>query len=274
MKPTIAVSSLDMERLEHRLDSLPAAQASTRAALLEELASAELVEPEDMPADVVTMNSRVRYVLDDAPQEFDMSLAYPKDVTGAEDKQSVLTPVGGALPGMKVGETNRLDAPRWRALRSDGARDRRSAGARGRVAPVTTLYWHLPRTMAAARKGSARVPLALKYQSLVLCSDGWCLRASGRRQDGFCACVNLRENAWYWSPLRTWPEGAGFISPRFSASVSRTACLITSSLRRARSDGAGAAGVAAAALPDSCNSIIPARTLILTGTLRAAWPPR
>jgi regulator of nucleoside diphosphate kinase len=105
MRPPIVVSSLDMERLEHLLDSLPAAQAGIRAALLDELARAELVEPEDMPDDVVTMNSRVRFVLDGGPEEFDMSLAYPKDVNGAADKLSVLTPVGDALLGLKAGDS-------------------------------------------------------------------------------------------------------------------------------------------------------------------------
>lgn len=105
MRPPIVVSSLDMERLETLLDSLPASQAGTREALLEELARADLVEPQDMPLDVVTMNSRVRFVLDNASDEFDMSLAYPKDVNGAPDKLSVLTPVGSALLGLKVGES-------------------------------------------------------------------------------------------------------------------------------------------------------------------------
>lgn len=115
MKPPIVVSSLDMERLETLLDSLPSAQAGTREALLEELARADLVEPQDMPVDVVTMNSRVRFVLDGASEEFDMSLAYPKDVNGAPDKLSVLTPVGNALLGLRVGDT--ID---W--TRPDGAR--------------------------------------------------------------------------------------------------------------------------------------------------------
>jgi regulator of nucleoside diphosphate kinase len=105
MRPPIVVSSLDMERLEHLLDSLPAAQAATRNTLLEELARAELVEPADMPRDVVTMNSRVRFVTGDTQQEFDMSLAYPKDLDGAPDKLSVLTPVGSALLGLKVGDS-------------------------------------------------------------------------------------------------------------------------------------------------------------------------
>lgn len=105
MRPPIVVSSLDMERLEQLIDSLPDAQSDTREALLEELARAELVEPQDMPRDVVTMNSRVRFVLGDGAQAFDMSLAYPKDVDGAPGKLSVLSPVGSALLGLKVGDS-------------------------------------------------------------------------------------------------------------------------------------------------------------------------
>ncbi|HEX8606317.1 MAG TPA: nucleoside diphosphate kinase regulator [Pseudoduganella sp.] len=114
MKPKIVVSSLDMDRLEALLDALPATQAQAQGALLEELARAEVVEPEDMPPDVVTMNSRVRFVLDNAADEFDLSLAYPKDMDGSADKLSILTPVGNALLGLKVG-----DSIEW--TRPDGA---------------------------------------------------------------------------------------------------------------------------------------------------------
>ncbi|MFC3458889.1 nucleoside diphosphate kinase regulator [Massilia haematophila] len=105
MRPNIIVSSLDMERLEALIDSLPAAQADNCANLLEELSRADMVEPQEIPPNVVTMNSRVRFVLDGQAEEFDMQLAYPKDVNGAADKLSVLTPVGNALLGLKVGDS-------------------------------------------------------------------------------------------------------------------------------------------------------------------------
>ncbi|WP_312548884.1 nucleoside diphosphate kinase regulator [Massilia sp.] len=105
MRPNIVVSSLDMERLEALIDSLPAAQADNCANLLEELSRADMVEPQEIPPNVVTMNSRVRFVLDGQAEEFDMQLAYPKDVNGAADKLSVLTPVGNALLGLKVGDS-------------------------------------------------------------------------------------------------------------------------------------------------------------------------
>lgn len=113
MRPNIVISSLDMERLEALLDTLPAAQARAQEALLAELARAEVVDPEDMPADVVTMNSRVRFVLDDA-ETLEMLLVYPKDIDGSPDKLSILTPIGNALLGVRAG-----DGIAW--ARPDGA---------------------------------------------------------------------------------------------------------------------------------------------------------
>ncbi|MBB3221015.1 nucleoside diphosphate kinase regulator [Pseudoduganella umbonata] len=105
MKTKIVVSSLDMDRLEALLDALPAAQAQAQQALLGELSRAQVVEPEDMPPDVATMNSRVRFVLDDAAEARDMVLSYPKDMDGSGDRLSILTPVGSALLGLKEGKS-------------------------------------------------------------------------------------------------------------------------------------------------------------------------
>lgn len=105
MRPNIVVSSVDMERLETLLHALPSAQSATRHALLEELSRAELVEPADMPPHVVTMNSRVRFALDQPAEEFTLTLAYPKDMHSGDDRISVLAPVGNALIGLAAGDS-------------------------------------------------------------------------------------------------------------------------------------------------------------------------
>ena len=56
MSDSMVVSWLDLERLERVLDRLSPAQARARDALLSELEHAQLVEPWEMPPDVVTMN--------------------------------------------------------------------------------------------------------------------------------------------------------------------------------------------------------------------------
>ncbi|HEX9174353.1 MAG TPA: nucleoside diphosphate kinase regulator [Telluria sp.] len=96
------------------LDSLPPLQSQTLEGLLDELSRAEIVEPQDMPSNVVTMNSRVRFAIDKPEQEFSLTLAYPKDIHGADDQLSVLSPVGNALLGLSIG-----DRMEW--MRPDGA---------------------------------------------------------------------------------------------------------------------------------------------------------
>lgn len=101
-KPPITVSSLDLERLETLIESTPDTIFPGKAALLDELGRATVLEPGQMPPDVVTMNSTVRFSVADSGKEFELTLAYPKDA-GGEGRISVLAPVGGALLGLSVG---------------------------------------------------------------------------------------------------------------------------------------------------------------------------
>ena len=105
MRPNIIVSSIDIQRLENLLDSLPASESGIKNALLDELSRAELVEPGEMPSNVVTMNSRVRFTLDAPAEEFTLTLAYPKDMHADGGQVSILSPVGNALIGLAAGET-------------------------------------------------------------------------------------------------------------------------------------------------------------------------
>lgn len=81
-------------------------------ALLFELKRAEIVEPEDIPHDVITMNSHVRFV-DELNLPWDYWLVFPEDVKDfGENKVSILSPVGCALIGYKVGDTVTVHTPR------------------------------------------------------------------------------------------------------------------------------------------------------------------
>lgn len=101
--PSITVSSLDLERLEALIETTPDQAFPGKAALLDELGRATVLEPEQMPPDVVTMNSTVRFSIADSGREFELTLAYPKDA-GGEGRISVLAPVGSALLGLSVGD--------------------------------------------------------------------------------------------------------------------------------------------------------------------------
>ncbi len=104
IKPAITVTSLDLARIEALLNALPASAAAQAEPLWAELDRAEIVEPQAVPPTVVTMNSRVRFVMEPAGKEFELALRYPRDLDGRPDEISILAPVGSALLGLSVGQ--------------------------------------------------------------------------------------------------------------------------------------------------------------------------
>lgn len=102
--PQIILTSQDLDRLEALLESLSANAFPGKEALRAELDRAEIVEPEQIPSSVVTMNSTVRFGIDSSDEDFCLTLVYPKDVDGAGDKISILAPVGSALLGLSTGD--------------------------------------------------------------------------------------------------------------------------------------------------------------------------
>lgn len=104
-EPQIILSSQDLQRLERLLDSVSAEDAPGLDALRRELDRAEVVEPDAMPSNVVTMNSTVRFVDELSGREFELTLAYPDDMHLTHGTVSILAPIGSALLGLSVGQT-------------------------------------------------------------------------------------------------------------------------------------------------------------------------
>ena len=107
----IILTSLDFDRLEALLDSMPANAFAGRAELQAELERAEIVAPDQVPPDVVTMNSTVRFTIAETGETFRLTLVYPKDVGGDAGRISVLAPVGSALLGLSVGDEMQWPRP-------------------------------------------------------------------------------------------------------------------------------------------------------------------
>jgi regulator of nucleoside diphosphate kinase len=116
-RPTITVSERDLERLEAMLARLPDDQPGVDA-LREELDRAQIAESEAMPPDVVTMNSRIRFVVEPAGKEMDMTLVYPRDFSGRPDQLSVTTAAGIAVLGLTVGQQIEWLAPNGQTVRA------------------------------------------------------------------------------------------------------------------------------------------------------------
>lgn len=100
VRPEIIISSIDAERLDDLLVSLPQTGIVGRAELEAELNRATVVEPEEIPPTVVTMNSTVKFTVESTGEEFELTLVYPKDVDNSGKTISILAPVGSALLGL------------------------------------------------------------------------------------------------------------------------------------------------------------------------------
>ena len=105
------VSLRDLERIEALLGAMPERVLRDNGALVEELDRADLRAPHDIPPDVVTMNSTVRFAMALPRKEFCLTLVYPRDA-GGEDRISVFAPVGSALLGLAVGDAIEWPQPR------------------------------------------------------------------------------------------------------------------------------------------------------------------
>ena len=113
--PALLVSRLDHDRLVELIES-PAARHLDTSALRAELDRAEIVEPRDMPADVITMNSTARFLDENSGEEREMTLVFPRDADGSADKVSILAPVGSALLGLRIGDSIQWPIPGGRTI--------------------------------------------------------------------------------------------------------------------------------------------------------------
>lgn len=82
--------------------------------LIDELNRADVVPPDEVPPDVVTMNSRVRLVDLDQGGTHDYTLAYPHDADYAAGRISIVAPIGAALIGYRVGDVVEWTVPAGR----------------------------------------------------------------------------------------------------------------------------------------------------------------
>lgn len=72
--------------------------------LLAELKSAKIVLSEEIPADVVTMNSEVIVHFENNPAKVQFKIVYPADANMKEKKISIFSPVAAALIGYRVND--------------------------------------------------------------------------------------------------------------------------------------------------------------------------
>lgn len=71
-----------------------------------------VLDPLALPADVITMRSRVKLVNLDTGAELDCVLVYPAERAPEEGRISVLAPLGAAMLGYRVGDVFEAELPK------------------------------------------------------------------------------------------------------------------------------------------------------------------
>lgn len=99
-----------MKRLRPLVERMKNSRDDLRM-LQKELERARVVAPEEVPSDVVTMNSkaRVRDVAGD--EEMTYTLVFPEQANIEEGKISVVAPIGTAMLGQRVGDEFEWQVP-------------------------------------------------------------------------------------------------------------------------------------------------------------------
>jgi regulator of nucleoside diphosphate kinase len=77
--------------------------------LAEELEQARIAEPDEVPADVITLHTRVRVLDLVSGERQELTLVLPRESDAGAGRISVLAPLGTALLGYRVG-----DEVQWR----------------------------------------------------------------------------------------------------------------------------------------------------------------
>ena len=108
------ITEFDKSRLEELIavaEEFGSQDRKDLTSLAEELERAEVVSPKDVPADVVTMNSKV--VLRDLSTSKEMTyvLVFPRDANIDAGAISVLAPVGTAILGYAKGDVVEWPVP-------------------------------------------------------------------------------------------------------------------------------------------------------------------
>jgi len=105
-KKRIIVNSRDFTKLTQIINDTHAHGGNQYLKnLAAELSNAILLDPENIPPDVITMNSKVEFTDVSESGKFVYTIVYPEDADTENGRLSVLAPIGIALLGYRAGDT-------------------------------------------------------------------------------------------------------------------------------------------------------------------------
>jgi regulator of nucleoside diphosphate kinase len=115
LKDKIYISEFDLKRLKELVKVAEEFGDRRTVQYLEELDEeldrADLVKSQEIPNDVITMNSTFRLRDLDRGDEVVYTLVFPGEADSAQGKISILAPIGTAALGYRVGDTIEWQVP-------------------------------------------------------------------------------------------------------------------------------------------------------------------
>ncbi|WP_434678581.1 nucleoside diphosphate kinase regulator [Pseudomonas sp. R1-18] len=112
----IILTRLDVQRLERLIANQDENSPGVQALQAELDRAEQVVGHDEVPAGLVTMNSRVHCREEGSGKDYHLKLVYPQDA-GVEGTVSVLAPIGSALLGLQVGQHIDWPAPGGKTLK-------------------------------------------------------------------------------------------------------------------------------------------------------------
>ncbi|MCO7230303.1 nucleoside diphosphate kinase regulator [Halomonas sp. CnH100-B] len=104
-RPPLLINRLDADRLQRLIDNATEKDQMVAELLQEELSRGEVVDPEEIPDNVVSMNSQIQFTDLTRNQQMVRTLVYPHSLGTTKDAISIMAPIGASLLGLKVGDT-------------------------------------------------------------------------------------------------------------------------------------------------------------------------
>lgn len=106
-------SELIIRKQDHEkiMSLLSLAPEEIEVRLQNELDRAKVVPDDQLPENVVAMNSTVTYLDLETNKENRITLVFPHEANVAEGKVSILAPIGAALIGLRVGDSIKWPLP-------------------------------------------------------------------------------------------------------------------------------------------------------------------
>ncbi len=109
----IVITAFDQKRLQELIaeTELRGATRQDLAGLAAELKRAHILDPKEVPANVVTMNSQVLLRDLDTDETLEYHLVFPENADITTGRLSVLAPVGTAILGYRAGDVVEWQVP-------------------------------------------------------------------------------------------------------------------------------------------------------------------